>query len=66
MPVLNWIGKEKVVNHHLDVPYQALSRLYSFDEKGRHERRTMGAGTRSSTGTIWRRSSLSFPSMKEK
>lgn len=37
MPVLNWIGKEKVVNHHLDVPYQALSRLYSFDEKGCHE-----------------------------
>ena len=20
MPTLNWIGKEKVVNHHLDVP----------------------------------------------
>lgn len=37
MPVLNWIGKDKVVNHHLEVPYQTLSRVYSFDEAGRHE-----------------------------
>ena len=21
MPTLNWIGKDKVVNHHLDVPF---------------------------------------------
>lgn len=37
MPVLDWIGKEKVVNHHLDVPYKVLERKYSFDENGRHE-----------------------------
>ncbi|WIV13670.1 hypothetical protein [Proteiniborus sp. MB09-C3] len=24
MPTLNWIGKEKVINHHLDVPYRVL------------------------------------------
>lgn len=34
MPILQWIGKEKVVNHHLEVPCHVLSRTYSFDEKG--------------------------------
>jgi adenine-specific DNA-methyltransferase len=24
MPTLNWIGKDKVVNHHQDVPYRVL------------------------------------------
>lgn len=37
MPVLEWIGKSKVVNHHLDVPYCVLDRKYSYDENGRHE-----------------------------
>ncbi len=37
MPTLDWIGKSKVVNHHLDVPYCALDRKYSFDESGQHE-----------------------------
>ena len=30
MPVLNWIGKEKVVNHHLDVPFYTLEHQYGF------------------------------------
>ena len=37
MPVLEWIGKSKVVNHHLDVPYCVLDWKYSYDENGRHE-----------------------------
>lgn len=37
MPTLNWIGKEKVINHHLEVPYKVLDRKYSFDENGQHE-----------------------------
>ena len=37
MPTLDWIGKSRVVNHHLDVPYCVLDRKYSFDEKGQHE-----------------------------
>lgn len=37
MPTLEWIGKDKVVNHHLDVPYRVLERQYSYDEGGRHE-----------------------------
>ena len=30
MPVLQWIGKDKVINHHLDVPFHVLNRKYSF------------------------------------
>ena len=37
MPTLNWIGKDKVINHHHDVPYHVLERQYSFDENGQHE-----------------------------
>ncbi|MCU5668806.1 site-specific DNA-methyltransferase (plasmid) [Bacillus cereus] len=36
MPTLEWIGKEKIVNHHLDVPYRVLERKYSFDNTGQH------------------------------
>ena len=36
MPILDWIGKDKVVNHHMDVPYRVLERKYSFDENGQH------------------------------
>ena len=37
MPTLTWIGKDKVINHHLEVPYRVLERQYSFDENGKHE-----------------------------
>ena len=37
MPTLDWIGKDKVVNHHQAVPYRVLERKYSFDEGGMHE-----------------------------
>ena len=30
MPTLNWIGKDKVVNHHLDVPFRTLEKKYTF------------------------------------
>ena len=36
MPTLEWIGKDKVVNHHQEVPYRVLERQYSYDEAGRH------------------------------
>ena len=32
MPTLTWIGKEKVVNHHLDVPFRVLDRQYTFGD----------------------------------
>lgn len=34
MPTLDWIGKDKVVNHHLDVPYRVLEHQYSFGANG--------------------------------
>ena len=30
MPTLTWIGKEKVVNHHHEVPYRVLKHKYGF------------------------------------
>ncbi|MBR4382353.1 MAG: site-specific DNA-methyltransferase [Selenomonadaceae bacterium] len=29
MPVLDWLGKEKVINHHLDVPFRFLDKKFS-------------------------------------
>jgi adenine-specific DNA-methyltransferase len=31
MPTLHWIGKDKVINHHLDVPFKTLEHTYGFD-----------------------------------
>lgn len=31
MPTLHWIGKEKVINHHMDVPFKVLEHFYGFD-----------------------------------
>ena len=38
MPELTWVGKDKVITHHLDVPLRVLDRKYSFDEVGQSER----------------------------
>lgn len=32
MPTLNWIGKEKVINHHRYVPFKILEHKYGFNE----------------------------------
>lgn len=37
MPTLDWIGKDKVINHHKDVLYKVFERKYSFDESGMHK-----------------------------
>ena len=31
MPTLDWIGKQHVIAHHLEVPYRVLERRWSFD-----------------------------------
>ena len=36
MPTLEWIGKNKVINHHQEVPFRVLERRYSYDESGQH------------------------------
>ena len=43
MPTLNWIGKEKIVNHHLDVQYRVLEHQYGFTENGKQKKPT-GSG----------------------
>jgi adenine-specific DNA-methyltransferase len=30
MPTLNWLGKDKVINHHQDVPFRVLDRKYGY------------------------------------
>lgn len=37
MPTLDWIEKDKVINHHQDVPFRVLERHYSYDENGQHQ-----------------------------
>ncbi len=37
MPTLEWIGKDKAINHQLDVPYRVLERKYSYDDAGQHD-----------------------------
>lgn len=33
MPTLHWVGKNKVINHHHDVPFRLLDKQYSFKAK---------------------------------
>lgn len=40
MPSLHWIGKEKVINHHLDVPFKVLEHSYGFDNGIQTEQET--------------------------
>lgn len=44
MPTLHWIGKDKVINHHLDVPFRVLDHQYTYDNG------TQKASTRSESG----------------
>jgi adenine-specific DNA-methyltransferase len=32
MPTLNWVGKKKVLHHHLDVPFRTLKPEYVFGD----------------------------------
>ena len=40
MPTLHWIGKEKVINHHMDVPFKVLEHSYGFDNGKQTDRET--------------------------
>lgn len=43
MPTLHWIGKDKVVNHHRDVPFRVLEHEYQFStEKKKDETESSG------------------------
>lgn len=43
MPTLHWIGKDKVVNHHQEVPYRVLEHKYGFRDGKQSEEET-GSG----------------------
>ena len=32
MPTLDWTGKDKVINHHMDVPYRVLDPQYEYGD----------------------------------
>lgn len=40
MPTLHWIGKDKVINHHMDVPFKILEHSYGFDNGTQTEQET--------------------------
>jgi adenine-specific DNA-methyltransferase len=44
MPTLNWIGKEKVVNHHRDVPFRVLEHQYGFTADKGETKEPTGSG----------------------
>lgn len=45
MPTLHWIGKDKVINHHVDVPYKVLEHSYGFD-KGKQTTQATQSGNK--------------------
>ncbi|MDR2084868.1 MAG: site-specific DNA-methyltransferase [Bacteroidales bacterium] len=45
MPTLHWIGKDKVINHHIDVPFKVLEHTYGFDNGNQSEKET-GSGNK--------------------
>jgi len=44
MPTLTWIGKEKVVNHHLEVPYRVLEHRYGYRADNAEDKSFTGSG----------------------
>lgn len=45
MPTLHWIGKEKVVSHHHDVPFRVMEHQYGFKE-GKELKSESGSGNK--------------------
>lgn len=46
MPTLTWIGKDKVVTHHKDVPYRVLSHQYGYDSANPEDRSETHSGNK--------------------
>ncbi|MCK9425781.1 MAG: site-specific DNA-methyltransferase [Ignavibacteriaceae bacterium] len=40
MPTLHWIGKDKVINHHMDVPFKVLEHAYGFENGKQSDQET--------------------------
>lgn len=46
MPTLTWIGKEKVVNHHQEVPYRVLEHKYGFRAEDESDKMLTNSGNK--------------------
>lgn len=46
MPTLTWIGKDKVVNHHQEVPYRVLEHKYGFQAEDEGDRTPTASGNK--------------------
>lgn len=46
MPTLTWIGKDKVVNHHHEVPYRVLEHKYGFRAENDGDRTPTESGNK--------------------
>jgi adenine-specific DNA-methyltransferase len=42
MPILTWVGKNKVINHHHEVPFRVLNKQYRFDAPEGSQLNSMG------------------------
>mgnify|MGYP000881500142 CR=1 FL=1 len=45
MPTLHWIGKDKVINHHMDVPFRVLEHQYGY-VNGKQDKRETASGNK--------------------
>lgn len=46
MPTLNWIGKEKVISHHHDVPFRVLEHQYGFRAENPNDKSETHSGNK--------------------
>ena len=46
MPSLQWIGKEKVINHHQEVPFRVLEHQYGFTAEEGRTKAESGSGNK--------------------
>ncbi len=46
MPTLNWIGKDKVVTHHQDVPFKILEHQFSFTAENGESKTQTNSGNK--------------------
>ncbi len=51
MPTLNWVGKDKVINHHMDVPYKVLEHSYGYSD-GKQVREETKSGNKIIQGAL--------------
>lgn len=46
MPSLNWIGKEKIITHHAEVPFRVLEHRYGFNSASLEDDSLVGTGNK--------------------